>query len=77
MQKWYTEKIYYLRFWLTNKEDKLIKDCIIIEAIWNAKIIRISTLINAEVNKTKLNTTITKYGVIEKGKEIINKAAGK
>ena len=77
MQNWHTEKIDHLRFWLTNKEDKLIKDCIIIEAILNAKIIRISTLINAEVNKTKLNTTITKYGVIEKGKEIINKAAGK
>ena len=54
----------------SNKENKLIKGCIIIEAILNAKIIWISSLINAEVYETKWNTTTTKYGVIEEGKEI-------
>ena len=70
MQNWHTEKIDYLRFWLTNKEDKLIKDCIIIKVIWKTKIIWISKLINIEVNQTKWKITTTKYGVIKKGKEI-------
>ena len=69
MQNWHTEKIDHLRFRRQNRKNKPVKGCFIIEAIWNAEIIRVNTLINAEANETKGNTS-TKYGVIEEGKEI-------
>jgi hypothetical protein len=73
MQNWHTQKIDHLRSLRSNKP---VKSDFVTEAILNAKIIRISTLISAEVNQTKLKIT-TEYLVIEKGKKIVDEVVGK